>query len=72
MEVCGVMNIGQSKAIERYIATKCHLLGQSDEEEALIDCIAENIWDIKVWQKMFNFMTCDIYLVLRINGGKLE
>lgn len=40
--------IGQSRAIERYVAVKCGLMGCSDEERAMIDCIVENIRDIKV------------------------
>jgi glutathione S-transferase len=39
--------IGQSKAIERYIARKCKLMGQTSEEEAIIDCIAEHCRDVK-------------------------
>jgi glutathione S-transferase len=39
--------IGQSKAIERYIARKCNLMGQTSEEEAIIDCIAEHCRDVK-------------------------
>ena len=41
------VQIGQSKAIERYIAKKCNLMGSNDEESALIDCIAEHVRDIK-------------------------
>ena len=41
------VQIGQSKAIERYIAKKCRLMGSNDEESALIDCIAEHVRDIK-------------------------
>jgi len=39
--------IGQSKAIERYIARKCGLMGRTSEEEAIIDCIAEHCRDVK-------------------------
>ena len=41
------LQIGQSKAIERYIAKKCDLMGSNDEECAVIDCIAEHVRDIK-------------------------
>lgn len=45
--------IGQSKSIERYLAKKCNMLGHSDEECALIDCITENIRDIREkWGKI--------------------
>jgi len=40
--------IGQSRAIERYIARRCNLYGSSDEEAAVIDCVVENTRDIKV------------------------
>ena len=39
--------IGQSRAIERYIARRCNLYGSSDEEAAVIDCVVENTRDIK-------------------------
>jgi len=41
------LTIGQSRAIERYIAGKCMLFGGNDEERAMIDCISENVRDIK-------------------------
>lgn len=45
--------IGQSKAIERYLATRFGLMGSSVEEAAMIDCIAENVRDIKdKWGKI--------------------
>ena len=45
--------IGQSKAIERYLAKRYDLVGTSPEEEAIIDCIAENVRDIKEkWGKI--------------------
>jgi len=45
--------IGQSKAIERYLAKRYGLVGASSEEEAIIDCIAENVRDIKdKWSKI--------------------
>ena len=39
--------IGQSKAIERFLARKFGLLGGSPDEEAVIDCIAEHCRDVK-------------------------
>jgi glutathione S-transferase len=46
------VSIGQSKSIERYICRQCKMLGDG-EEEALIDCIAENIRDIRdKWGKV--------------------
>lgn len=52
LEVSG-LRIGQSKSIERYIANKCNLMGSNDEERALIDCISENVRDIKdKWGKI--------------------
>lgn len=39
--------IGQSKAIERYLARRFGLMGQTPEEEGMIDCIAEHCRDVK-------------------------
>lgn len=39
--------IGQSKAIERFLAKKFGLMGSSDIECAQIDCIAEHCRDVK-------------------------
>jgi len=39
--------IGQSKAIERYLSRKFGLMGQSPEDEAVIECIAEHCRDVK-------------------------
>ena len=39
--------IGQSKTIERFVAKKCNMLGSNEIETAQIDCIVENIRDIK-------------------------
>ena len=39
--------IGQSKSIERFVAKKCNMLGCNEVEAAQIDCIVENIRDIK-------------------------
>mmetsp|Transcript_14246 Transcript_14246/g.23714 ORF Transcript_14246/g.23714 Transcript_14246/m.23714 type:complete len:268 (-) Transcript_14246:165-968(-) len=39
--------VGQSRAIERYISVKCGMMGRTDEERAKIDCIVENVRDIK-------------------------
>jgi hypothetical protein len=55
-EIAGIgqrLALGQSRALERYVARKCLLMGKTDEEEALIDCIAENVRDIKEkWGKI--------------------
>ena len=39
--------VGQSKAIERYLARRFDLMGDSPEEEVTIDCIAEHCRDVK-------------------------
>ena len=39
--------IGQSKAIERYLAKRFGLMGKTLEDEAMIDCIAEHCRDVK-------------------------
>jgi len=39
--------IGQSKAIERYLARRFGLMGKSPEEEALVDCVSEHCRDIR-------------------------
>lgn len=39
--------LGQSKTIERYLATKFNMMGNNLEEYCQIDCIVENIRDIK-------------------------
>lgn len=41
------VKIGQSKSIERYIAKKCNFLGNDDDSSAVIDCICENVRDIR-------------------------
>jgi glutathione S-transferase len=53
--------IGQSKAIERYLATQFGLMGNSDVESAQIDCIAEHCRDVKDAQgkKGFSFFSRD-------------
>jgi len=43
----GVTSIGQSKSIERYLARRFSLMGQSPNEDATVDCIAEHCSDIK-------------------------
>jgi hypothetical protein len=49
----GDMKIGQSRAIERYVAKRCNMMGNGDEEFAVIDCIAEHTRDIKEkWGKI--------------------
>jgi len=51
LEVDGV-GIGQSKAIERFLARRFGLFGTSDIETAQIDAIAEHVRDIKdAWRK---------------------
>lgn len=40
--------IGQSRSMERYVAKKCSLMGNTAEEEAIVDCISENVKEIKV------------------------
>jgi glutathione S-transferase len=51
--------IGQSKAIERYLARRFSLMGQSPEDEAAIDCIAEHCRDVKdaAMRKGFSMFT---------------
>jgi hypothetical protein len=45
--------IGQSRAIERYIAAQCGMLGDDDFESAQIICVVENVKDIKEkWGKV--------------------
>lgn len=39
--------IGQSKAIERFLARRFGLMGHNPEDEAIIDCIAEHCRDVK-------------------------
>jgi glutathione S-transferase len=47
------VTIGQSKAIERYVARVCGLMGSSELEASQIDCIAEHVHDIKEkWAKI--------------------
>jgi glutathione S-transferase len=41
------IKIGQSPAIERYLSRKYGLMGNSLEESAVIECVADNINDIK-------------------------
>lgn len=41
------ITIGQSKAIERFIARRLGLMGSSPIEEALVDCVAEHCRDVK-------------------------
>ena len=47
LEIDGNQRFGQSRAIERYIAEKCGLIGDSAEDKLCIDSIAENVRDIK-------------------------
>lgn len=49
----GGIEIGQSKAIERYVARLCKMCGDSDEEAAQIDNLTVNVRDIEdKWQKI--------------------
>lgn len=41
------VSIGQSKAIERFLAKRFGLMGKSPVEEALIDCMAEHCRDVR-------------------------
>ncbi len=41
------VHLGQSQAIERYLARRFGFLGSSDEEAAVLECIAENVRDIR-------------------------
>ena len=47
--------IGQSKAIERYLARRFGLMGSSPEDEAVIDCIAEHCRDVGVAARQKGF-----------------
>jgi glutathione S-transferase len=49
--------LGQSKAIERYLAKQFGLMGESDFEAAQIDCIAEHCRDVKDAQMRKGFST---------------
>ena len=41
------VTIGQSKAIERFLARRFGLMGDNDTDGALVDCIAEHCRDVK-------------------------
>merc|ERR1712137_865478 len=47
LTVNGTFKIGQSKAIERFLARELGLAGSSSVEAAVIDALTENIRDIK-------------------------
>ena len=47
MIVDGTTTIGQSKAMERYLANRFGLMGSNPIEAALIDCISEHCRDVK-------------------------
>jgi len=53
--------IGQSRAIERYLAKRFNLMGNSPEVEAIIDCITEHCRDVKdaAARKGFSMFTKD-------------
>ena len=46
--------LGESKAIERYIAKKCGFMGKNEEEEAFIDMVCEHVRDIETRYKTLN------------------
>ena len=51
--VIGDTKIGQSKAIERFVAKKANFFGDNELEAAQIDCLSEHVRDIKdKWQKI--------------------
>lgn len=41
------ITIGQSKAIERYLARRFGLMGETSEEAAMIDCVSEHCRDVR-------------------------
>ncbi len=43
----GIVTIGQSRTIERFVSKKLGLMGSNDNEAALIDMITEHVRDIK-------------------------
>lgn len=47
--------IGQSKAIERFLAKKFGFMGQNDIQAAQIDCIAEHCLDVRLAQMRKGF-----------------
>jgi len=49
------VSIGQSKAIERYLARRMGLMGTNDVEEALVDCITEHCRDVSDAKRQKNF-----------------
>jgi len=53
--------IGQSKAMERYLAKKFGLMGNDPVQEAMVDCVAEHCRDIKDAErkKGFSFFARD-------------
>ena len=59
--VDGYHPIGQSKAIERFLAKKFDLMGDSDIAAAQIDCISEHCRDVKdaAMRKGFSAFTRD-------------
>ena len=49
------VTLGQSKAMERYVARECGMMGTTALETAVIDCVAEHVRDIKdKWGKIRN------------------
>lgn len=58
LRVDDTVSIGQSRAIERYIAILSNLMGNEEVGHALVDCISENVRDIK-----------DKWCRVRLTGG---
>ena len=46
LEASGAV-IGQSKAIERFVARRCGLMGADDVAAARVDCVAEHVRDVQ-------------------------
>lgn len=53
--IVGDAVIGQSKAIERYLAKRANFYGNNPIEEALIDSLAEHVRDIKEVRLWYDF-----------------
>ena len=54
----GQATIGQSRAMEQYVAARCGMIGSNPIEAAQINCIVENVKDIKEkWGKVILYIT---------------
>lgn len=51
----GDVALGQSKAIERYVASTCGLLGPDALTAALVDCLCEHVRDVEAARLMKGF-----------------